>query len=106
MRHLTAPELAAQLAASATPPLLLDVREPHEFAYCRIAGSINLPLNSLPARLAEINPSREIIVICHHGIRSHMAAQFLLDQGYANVVNLTGGVASWAEQVEPEMPRY
>ena len=100
-------ELAAWRADSARPaPVLVDVREPWEFDYCRIDGSLSLPLSTLPARLAELPAERELVIVCHHGSRSQHAAQWLARNGFARVHNLRGGVAAWAADVDPEMRRY
>lgn len=85
---------------------LLDVREPHEFNYAHIEGSVLIPLNQIPQRLNELDPEQEIIVICHHGIRSQQAAHYLQQQGFKNIVNLSGGVAAWASSCDLTMPRY
>jgi rhodanese-related sulfurtransferase len=85
---------------------LLDVREPHEFKYAHIAGSVLIPLNQISQRLNELDPEQEIIVICHHGIRSQQAAHYLEQQGFKNIVNLVGGVAAWASECDLSMPRY
>lgn len=106
MRTITAEELSTLLVSGDIRPVLLDVREPHEFAYCRIEGSLNIPMHTVPERLGELDPTAEIIAICHHGLRSQMVADFLENQGFANLVNLTGGVAAWARQVDPSMPTY
>jgi rhodanese-related sulfurtransferase len=106
MRRITAPELSRLLATAETPPVLLDVREPHEFAYCHIDGSLNIPMHLAPERLIELDPDAEIIAICHHGMRSQMVADYLEGQGFKNLVNLTGGVDAWAVLVDPAMPRY
>ena len=92
--------------ASRPAPMLLDVREPNEFQYCAIAGSVSMPMASVPARQQELDPDAEIVVICHHGMRSMQVALFLERQGYPKVTNLTGGVALWAQQVDPSMPQY
>lgn len=106
MRTITATALSAELSKAETRLLLLDVREPHEFAYCRIGGSINIPMNSVPSRMAEIDPADAIITICHHGMRSAAVADFLLKHNYENVTNLEGGIDAWALSVEPGMRRY
>ncbi len=107
MRQITATQLHTQLTAdSDAPPVLLDVREPHEFAYCHIEGSLNLPMNTIPARLAELDPDATLITICHHGMRSAAVADFLIGRGFVNVINLTGGIHAWALEVDPDMPRY
>jgi rhodanese-related sulfurtransferase len=85
---------------------LLDVREPREFEFTHIAGSVLMPLNQIPQRLTELDPEQEIIMICHHGMRSQQAAYYLEQQGFKNIVNLTGGVAAWASDCDLSMPRY
>jgi rhodanese-related sulfurtransferase len=85
---------------------LLDVREPHEFDYCHIEGSVHIPMNRVFAGLNELDPERETVVICHHGVRSAQIANFLISQGFKKVLNLQGGVAAWASEVDPSMPTY
>lgn len=87
-------------------PLLLDVREPWEFATCHIPGSISMPMRSVPARYAELNRDSDVVVICHHGARSFQSGLFLEQMGFGSVTNLQGGVATWAQDVDPAMPRY
>lgn len=107
MKTITAPELAAWLAdASREKPLLLDVRENWEFETCRIEGSTLVPMNSVPARLQELDEDAEIVCICHHGARSAAVGSFLERNGFTNITNLTGGVHAWAVQVDPAMPKY
>lgn len=110
MLSLRPRELADLLAASAESevdrPLLLDVREPWELAICRIDGSRSIPMQRIPQALAELDPARPIVCICHHGIRSYQVARFLEYQGFSRVINLEGGVAAWARDVDPAMPTY
>ena len=107
MQQMTAPELAAWLADPAREqPLLLDVREGWEFETCKIAGSVQIPMNLIPVRVSEIEDDREVVCICHHGARSMQVAAFLERNGFSNVTNLTGGVHAWAVQVDPSMPKY
>jgi rhodanese-related sulfurtransferase len=107
MQQMTPTELAAWLSDDERDsPVLLDVREPQEFAICRIEGSLHIPMNTVPARLAELDSEREMVVICHHGMRSMQVAMFLQRQGFSKVLNLAGGVAAWAAEVDPAMPRY
>lgn len=93
-------------ATDDSAPVLLDVREPNEFEYCHIDGSVHMPMASVPARLAELDRDAQTVVICHHGGRSMQVAMFLKQQGFSNVINLAGGVAGWARQVDPTMPQY
>jgi rhodanese-related sulfurtransferase len=107
MQQMTPAQLATWLAdPTREQPLLLDVREPAEHAICQIAGSTLMPMNTVPTRLAELDPARETVVICHLGGRSMQVAMFLERQGFQRVVNLAGGVEGWATQVDPAMARY
>jgi adenylyltransferase/sulfurtransferase len=85
---------------------LLDVREPHEADIARIAGSTLIPLGELPSRVAELDPSRDIVVHCRSGIRSARAVRLLLDQGFPRVRNLRGGILAWADEVDPTVTKY
>jgi rhodanese-related sulfurtransferase len=107
MQQLSAPQLAEWIADTARPaPLLLDVREPWEFETCRIAGSLSMPMQTVPARQQELDPEAPVVCICHHGVRSMQVGAFLEKNGYTQVINLTGGVNAWARQVDPAMPTY
>lgn len=105
MRQFRPAELAAHIEAGHTP-VLLDVREPWEWNLCRLTGAILIPMRELPTRLQELNKDVETVVICHHGVRSFHAARYLETTGFSDVVNLSGGVAAWADEVDPAMPRY
>ena len=94
------------VAAAATKPLLLDVREPWEFQICSLPGSLLMPMRTVPARIAELDNDSETVVICHHGMRSMQVAMFLEREGFSRVFNLTGGVDGWARGVESSMPVY
>ncbi len=107
MRHIQPGELKAWLDDPARDhPLLLDVRQPWEYDVCRIQDSQLVPMSAIQARIAELNPAQEIVVICHHGVRSYHVARFLEHNGFSQVINLTGGVDAWAKQVDPSMPTY
>jgi len=103
---MTPRELSRYLAEGRDPPLLLDVREPLEFEVCRIEGSRLVPMRQIPAAVRQLDPERETVVICHHGIRSRQVALYLEHQGFGKVINLEGGVAAWSQDVDPQMPRY
>lgn len=87
--------------------VLLDVRRADELAKARIEGAVHVPLDSLENRIAELESKRdaEIVVMCHHGMRSSMAANFLRDRGFSHVRNLTGGIDAYAS-VDPAVGRY
>ena len=107
MQHITAPDLAAWLADESRPrPVLLDVRENWEFETCRIDGAVQIPMNTIPARIDDLDEDAEIVCICHHGARSLQVAAFLERHGFGKTVNLTGGIHAWALQVDPAMAKY
>ncbi len=86
--------------------VLLDVREPWEHALAKLEGSVLIPLGTLPQSLAKLDKNTEIIAYCHHGMRSADATGFLVQQGFANVKNLVGGIDAWSTQVDSGVPRY
>jgi rhodanese-related sulfurtransferase len=91
---------------SRTAPVILDVREPWEHDICRIADAHLLPMQEIPVRWNELPQDRDIVVMCHHGMRSLQVADYLRHEGLSRVYNLSGGIAAWAEQVDPAMRRY
>lgn len=91
---------------AAQPPLLIDVREPSEFAVCQIPGARLIPMATVPERLAEIPRDLPVLIHCHHGGRSLRVTQFLRAKGYAQVSNVQGGIDAWSLQVDPAIRRY
>lgn len=87
-------------------PVLVDVRETWEFQYCRIEGSLTIPLGQIPERFTELDPEAETVLICHHGVRSFRAGLFLAQAGFTGIYNLQGGVAAWARDADPAMRTY
>ena len=107
IRQLQATELQEWLAdTTREQPLVLDVREPWEHEVCNIAGSRLLPMQDIPARVKELPADTDIVVLCHHGMRRLQVAQFLKQSGLERVSNLSGGIAAWAAQVDPDMSQY
>jgi len=86
--------------------LVIDVREPWELQLASIPGVVHVPMNELPARLAEFSRDAETIVMCHAGGRSLRVAHFLVNQGYTNVANLSGGISAWSQSVDATVPQY
>lgn len=101
-------ELQQFLSSTNHAALLLDVREPWEFAICRLSHSELLPMRQIPAAVQNrsLPNDRDIVVICHHGIRSRQVAMFLEHQGYSRVINLRGGIDAWARDLDPAMATY
>jgi rhodanese-related sulfurtransferase len=86
--------------------LLLDCREPWEYDKCSIAGARLIPMKQVPQRLDELKAeNREIVVYCHHGMRSLSVANYLRAQGLA-ALSLTGGIDRWSQEVDASVPRY
>ena len=85
---------------------LLDVREPFEFEVARIEGANLIPLGELPGRVGELDREKEILVLCHSGMRSAQAAEFLQQAGFARVANVAGGIDAWSTEIDPDVPRY
>ena len=110
MQQISAQQLKSWLdecaAGTRVKPQLLDIREPWEFDMCRIPDARLMPMRSVPARLMELDRDADTVVICHHGARSFQVALFLEQQGFSNILNLYGGVAAWAQQVDATMPTY
>jgi rhodanese-related sulfurtransferase len=88
------------------PMVLLDVREPHELAIASVPGILHIPMGQVPERLSELDPAREIVVLCRSGGRSLQVARFLESRGYGNVANLTGGILAWGRDLDPSLPAY
>jgi len=86
--------------------LLLDVREPFEVAICAVAGSRHVPMGQIPASLADLPRDRPILAFCHVGARSLRVARFLRANGFPQTTNVAGGIAAWAEQIDPALARY
>jgi len=100
-------DLAAWQRDPARPaPVLVDVREPNEHALGLIEGSLTMPLQTLPARVAELPRDRDLVLVCRSGNRSQRAAQWLEQAGFTRLFNLRGGVLAWSTDVDPTMPRY
>lgn len=100
--------LAAAPAGSA--PVVLDVREPWELQTASVKPDgftlVAIPMNEVPARLAELDADTPVACLCHHGARSLRVAQFLAQNGFDNVTNITGGIDAWSAERDTGVPRY
>ena len=85
---------------------VLDVREPQEIEIAPFPGAAHIPMGDIPSRLTELDPDRETVVVCHHGVRSAQVAMYLARMGFEHVLNLTGGIDAWSLEVDPAIPRY
>ena len=86
--------------------VLIDVREPWEYALCRIEGAKHVPLGTLAASLETVPDVDEVICYCHHGMRSLDAAAWLRFQGIERAKSLAGGIERWSIEIDPQVPRY
>jgi rhodanese-related sulfurtransferase len=88
---------------------LIDVREPHEYATAKIAGSELIPMRSVPASLQTLETKADdglLVVYCHHGMRSLQVANWLREQGVAECQSMAGGIDAWSVDIDPAVPRY
>jgi len=87
-------------------PLVIDVREAWELQLASIPDVVHVPMNEIPARLGEFSRDTETVVLCHAGGRSMRVAQYLVNQGFTKVANLSGGIAAWSQYVDATVPQY
>ena len=105
MQTILPDELKKRLDAG-EKPILLDVREPWEFSICKIEGSVNISMSEPEKLISELNANDEIIAICHHGMRSFQVCNYLENNGFNKVLNLDGGIDSWAKTIDTDMAQY
>ena len=99
-------ESLARLRASGEPVTVLDVREDWEYAICALPGSLHIPMSELPDALGRLPRDGFLVVLCHHGVRSARAVEWLQARGLDNAVNLAGGIDAWARTVDGSMGVY
>jgi rhodanese-related sulfurtransferase len=86
---------------------LIDVREPWEFERARIEGSELIPMRTIPESLGHLDEfAADLIVLCHHGVRSLRVVSWLREQGVENCASLEGGIDRWSLEIDPTVPRY
>ena len=105
IQQLSAIELKTKIQEK-EPLFLLDVREPFEFSHAHIEGSVLIPVNQIPQRLRELDMEQDIVLICHHGMRSMQAANFLNQVGFKKLKNLVGGIDAWSVECDSSVARY
>ena len=88
---------AATQAADAAGPLVVDVREPDEFVAARVEGSVLVPISQFVARHGELPKDRPLLMLCAAGSRSTSATMYLLQNGWTDVRNITGGIGAWQQ---------
>lgn len=95
-----------QMSRSGVPHKILDVREPWEVQVCAFDDSIHIPMRQLPTSLETLPDDENLVVICHHGVRSLQVMAWLRSNGFNQVSSLRGGINAWAREVAPEMATY
>ena len=103
--QISVTELAERLK-SADAPLVLDVREAWEREIAHLPGTVDIPMGEIPQRLVELPRDRTIAVLCRSGGRSLQVAGFLVAQGFAPVLNVSGGILAWGREVDPAVQPY
>ncbi len=106
VRQLSPAELKAWLDRPGDKPLILDVREAWERRICALPEAVHIPMGQIPARLTELESERDVVILCHHGMRSQQVALYLEREGFTRLHNLRGGIDAWAKEVDPGMAKY
>ena len=99
-------EKLQDLLQNGSAPIIIDVREDFELEISKIDGSIHIPMNQVPKRLEELSPEKEYVIMCRTGVRSAQICEFLANQNFQSVSNLTGGINQWAKQIDSSLPVY
>ena len=110
LNQITVEELGKRLSDDNSAIQLVDVREPQEVSTASIEGFVNLPLSQFAEWgtniQARLDPEKETLVLCHHGVRSAQMCQWLVSQGFTNVKNITGGIDAYSILVDSSVPQY
>ena len=106
-QEITVQELSQRLSNGGAIRLV-DIREDWEREIGHLPGDLHIPMNTVPARVADFNPPSggETVVYCHGGVRSMMVAGFLEQNGLPGVLSLMGGIDAWSTFIDPAIPRY
>ena len=106
MPQITATELKQRLD-NGDDLQIIDVREAYELDIAKMPGTIHIPLGQVLNRMSEIDPDRETVVHCKMGGRSAKAIAVLKQAGFSgNLINLSGGITAWSNEVDPGVPKY
>ena len=106
MEQITVTELKRRLDAGEDLQIV-DVREDNEYAFARLPDTLHIPLGQIVNRLGEIDSGRETVVHCKGGVRSAKAIEALTRAGFTGkLINLTGGIMAWSNEIDPSVPKY
>jgi rhodanese-related sulfurtransferase len=101
-----APRAVKELLAREDKVLFVDVREQWEYYTAHIEGSVLIPLGEIPSNLARLENAEEVVLFCHHGMRSLDAAAWLRSQGVEGARSMAGGIERWSAEIDPNVPHY
>ena len=101
----SAQEVSSRLARG-DDIVLIDVREPWELRRAALPDAISIPLGEIPEVAPTLDRAREYVILCHHGMRSEVAAEWMMNHGFAQVSTLEGGIDAWSAEVDASIPRY
>ncbi|MBZ0200861.1 MAG: hypothetical protein K8H86_13405 [Ignavibacteriaceae bacterium] len=104
IKNLTPTEAVELLKENNTR--LIDVRESWEFEIARVEGSELMPMSNFYRHMQALRQDENLLIICHHGVRSLSICALLIDNNFKNVINLEGGIEAWSQQVDPSIPLY
>jgi len=103
-------QTASAKGTTGTTPVVLDVREAWELQTASVTPNgftlVHIPMNSIPARAAELSPDTPVACLCHHGSRSQQVAHFLAQSGFKTLANVAGGINAWSTELDSSIPRY
>ena len=105
MIEMTALELKEYITKNSNI-VLIDVRESWEYSVVSIKDSIHIPISEIQNRMHDFKEEQTIVFICHHGIRSRMVGNYFQQNDFENIINLRGGIDSWAKTVDNKMAVY
>ena len=105
MESLNVIQLKKELETDAQT-VLLDVRDKWEYDLCHIDNSVNISLSDITERKDELDKQPRTVILCHHGMRSTIAGEYLISEGFEQIVNLEGGIDAWASTIDKSMTRY
>lgn len=108
IQEITSQQLADRLKTQSDDLFLLDVREDNEVEICALANSIHIPMNLIPVYLDKIPDDKQIVIYCHHGVRSLNVAYYLVNNGFEpdQICSLKGGIDDWAKVIDNTMQQY
>jgi rhodanese-related sulfurtransferase len=100
------PEELSRLLAEGQAPRVIDVREAYEWRIAHVEGTELLPLSEIQSWWRDLDPSEEIVFLCHHGNRSASVCRALAVEGFTSLINLEGGIDAWADRVDSSLRKY